>query len=109
LLRDWREHTSASSSLTEMCVHPAYQRIIGMGPRALPLIFRELENQPDHLFWALKAITGADPVPPAQRGKLKEMAQSWLTWGKQQGYQWTSKLGQLEDIEHDLEGLTGAF
>lgn len=45
----------------EMAMHPAYQRIIGLGPEVAPLLLRELERQPDHWFWALKALTGADP------------------------------------------------
>ena len=52
---------------------PSYQRIIGLGSAVVPLLLRELERQPDHWFWALKAITGADPVPAASRGKLHEM------------------------------------
>jgi hypothetical protein len=68
-----------------MC--PSYQRIIGLGPAVLPFLLRELEREPDHWFWALKAITGADPVPPSSRGKVREMARFWIEWGRQQGYQ----------------------
>src|SRR3989338_4895582 len=56
LVDTWRNETQASSSVTEMAMHPAYQQIIGMWPAAIPLILRELENKPDHWFWALKAI-----------------------------------------------------
>jgi hypothetical protein len=45
---------------------------------------RELKKEPDHWFWALKAITGVDPVEPIQRGRVKEMAGAWLRWGKEQ-------------------------
>ena len=74
--------------MTEMAMHPAYQEIIGMGELAVPLILAELERDPDHWFWALKAITGADPVPEHCRGHLEEMAQAWLRWGRMQGYEW---------------------
>jgi hypothetical protein len=67
-------------------MHPAYQQIIGIGPAAVPLLLRELERDVDHWFWALKAITGVDPVPPASRGKVREMAAAWLRWGRDQGY-----------------------
>ena len=86
LVQQWRAETEFSSSLTEMAAHPAYQRIIGMGRLALPMIFRELAAEPDHWFWALKAITGGDPVPPAHRGNIEMMADDWLTWGKSRGY-----------------------
>jgi hypothetical protein len=64
-------------------MHPAYQQIIGMGVDALPLILRELEREPDHWFWALEAITGENPVPPTDRGRLNEMARAWLRWASE--------------------------
>lgn len=67
-------------------MHPAYQRIIGMGDAAVPLILQELERSPDHWFWALNAITGADPVPESRRGVMSEMVKAWLEWGVQHGY-----------------------
>jgi len=86
LVREWEEATRFISSMTEMAIHPAYQRIIGLGPAALPLIFRELRRNPDHWFWALKAITGEDPVPPATRGNLGSMTEVWLQWGTERGF-----------------------
>ena len=64
------------SSITEMATHPAYQQIIGMCDAALPLIFAELRRNPDQWFWALKAITGADPVAATDRGNMRAMAQA---------------------------------
>ena len=88
LVETWRKEKVFNSSTTELAMHPAYQKIIGMGPDALPLIFRELERQPDHWFWALKAITGADPVKPEDRGRIAKMAAAWLNWAKEQGVRW---------------------
>ncbi len=88
LAEAWQRDVRLTSSLTEMILHPAYQRIIGMGFEALPFLLRELERKPDHWFWALTAITGADPVPPEDRGKLRKMAEAWLRWGKEQGLTW---------------------
>lgn len=67
-------------------MHPAYQRIIGFGLPAVPLILAELRRELDHWFWAFKAITGEDPVPAERRGNMKEMAEIWLEWGRQRGY-----------------------
>lgn len=86
LTEEWRAATAFTSSLTEMSAHPAYQRIIGMGRLALPMIFRELAQEPDHWFWALKAITGCDPVEPPHRGNIDLMAADWLAWGRSRGY-----------------------
>jgi hypothetical protein len=82
----WERETAHLSSATEMAIHPAYQQIIGMGPTAIPFMLAELKIRPGHWFWALKAITGDDPVPPEHRGRVKQMAQDWLGGGKRQGY-----------------------
>ena len=74
----WKRDTLRLSSTTRIIMHPAYQRIIGMGPIALPLIFRELQQRPDWCFWALTSITGVNPVPPNARGSLHEMCAAWL-------------------------------
>jgi hypothetical protein len=54
----------------------------------IPLLLRELQATPDHWFWALKELTGENPVTPASRGNVAAMAKCWLDWGKQKGYQW---------------------
>src|SRR5438309_2262985 len=61
----WRERSMFMSSDTQMAMLPEYQQIIGMGPSVLPFLFRELQREPNHWFWALAAITGEDPVPDA--------------------------------------------
>lgn len=88
LAEQWRRETGMISLVTKMSVHPAYQRIIGMGQPVVPLILRELEQEPDHWFWALQAITGINPVHSEQRGRLQQMASAWIQWGKDNGYRW---------------------
>lgn len=79
----WKAETMFVSSATEMCSHPAYQRIVGMGPVAVPLILASLRSSPEHWFVALAAITGADPVPEVERGDVDRMAETWLRWGRE--------------------------
>jgi hypothetical protein len=88
LAAQWRRETGMMSLVTKMSMHSAYQRIIGMGHAVIPLILRELEQEPDHWFWALQAITGANPVKKEQRGRMKQMAEAWIDWGKSHGYKW---------------------
>jgi hypothetical protein len=88
LVAQWERAMGMLSLVQKMVMHPAYQRIIGMGQPVVPLILRELEREPDHWFWALEAITGANPVLPEQRGRLDEMAAAWLAWGRENGYGW---------------------
>ena len=66
----------------------SYQRIIGLGPRVLPLLLREMENRPHHCVGALRALTGADPVPPQETGQLQRMASRWLDWARATGIRW---------------------
>ncbi|MBI4380228.1 MAG: hypothetical protein HY574_03430 [candidate division NC10 bacterium] len=84
LVQTWKADIGPLSSATQMAMHPAYQRIIGLGLEAVPLILRELTREPDHWFWALKAITGVDPVESSQRGRVREMTKAWLQWGEEQ-------------------------
>ncbi|MEW6668329.1 MAG: hypothetical protein AB1512_24205 [Thermodesulfobacteriota bacterium] len=86
LKREWEDDTATLSSITEIAMHPAYQQIIGMGPLAVPLILNEMQTKPGHWFWALKSITGEDPVPAEKRGKMKDMTNAWLSWGCEQRY-----------------------
>ena len=88
LAASWRAETSHLSSSTQMAAHPAYQEIIGMGREVVPLLLRELACKPDHWFNALKTITGANPVAPADRGRIDRMAEAWLRWGREQGFRW---------------------
>ena len=85
LVKQWKAQAEFLSSSDAMAALPAYQSIIGMGPTVLPLLLDELEREPDHWFWALKAISEDDPVPPRSRGDLEEMTKAWLTWGRDKG------------------------
>jgi hypothetical protein len=79
----WRAETDGAPFVVTRATHWAYQRIIGMGPDVLPLIFSELSRQPDHWFWALNAITGEDPADGTTR--FEEAAERWLSWGRSEG------------------------
>jgi hypothetical protein len=83
-VEQWKEDTEHYSSVTKMIMHPSYRRIMGMGPAALPLIFRELEQRPDHWFIALNAITGQDPAPA--KSTFDDAVRAWLAWGTRQGF-----------------------
>lgn len=54
LANQWREENRGISSTNQMCMHPAYQQIIGMGEVVIPLLLRELEKKSGRWFWALK-------------------------------------------------------
>jgi len=82
----WKHDTLFESSPWRMASHPAYQRIIGMGWRAVPLILQHLRREADFWFEALVAITGEQPVPPEHAGNMEAMREDWLRWGREHGY-----------------------
>jgi hypothetical protein len=89
LSREWRAKRGATSSITAMSTLEAYQKIIGMGESAVPLILAQLKaegDEPDQWFWALRMITGANPVLPADQGNFRAMAQAWIAWSESEEY-----------------------
>ena len=84
----WLAETAYVSSSSDLVAHPAFREIVGMGPAVVPLLLRELQNRTGPWHRALRRITGADPVPAADRGNLDKAAAAWLRWGKEHGYAW---------------------
>lgn len=86
LTAEWKQESRYLSNTAQMALLRPYQRIIGLGRAALPLILQELQREPDHWFWALEAITDENPVPAEASGDVARMTQAWIEWGKQRGY-----------------------
>jgi len=82
----WEEETFFHSNSSLKNAHPALQEIISMGEPIVPLILERMRSQGGHWFEALQQITGADPVSPADYGKIAAMQNSWLQWGEDRGY-----------------------
>lgn len=80
----WKSDTMFISSVQDRVLHPAYQRIIGLGRPVLPFLLRDMEINRTDWFWALRSITGQDPVPESSRGKRNEMIDAWLAWAEHQ-------------------------
>jgi hypothetical protein len=87
LANTWKQETAHQSNITTRAMHPAYQRIIGMGRDALPFILEEFrKGELDDWFWALYAITGENPITEEMAGDMDKMAEAWLQWGRDAGY-----------------------
>ncbi len=87
LVAEWNAQRNRLSSFPEewsMCM--AYQKIIGMGLEAVPLILEQLKRSSAHWFWALNAITDHNPVKAENEGNLAGMTSDWLAWGVENGY-----------------------
>lgn len=84
LVKQWNAETMFMSSLSEQFEHPAYQRIIAMGAKAVPFILDEMRERPNHWGYALSTITGSNPVAAEDEGKIDHVIAAWLDWGKRQ-------------------------
>ena len=84
----WHRDTAYLPSMEDAERHPAYQEIMKLGPEVVPLLLRDLADNHTHWFAALEAITGARPVPASAAGNVPKMAEAWLRWAKDNGYQW---------------------
>jgi hypothetical protein len=85
LADEWRAATRFLASPSAASEHPAYRALVSLGQAAVPLILAELAAAPEPWFAALRELTGADPVPPDDRGRPKVAAEHWLAWGRASG------------------------
>jgi hypothetical protein len=84
----WKSETALLSSTEDIVLNDAYQRILAIGPPALPFIFAELKaevDNPRYWHWALERIAGVDPTSPAG-GNTKELRAAWLAWARENGF-----------------------
>jgi hypothetical protein len=84
----WATETGHLSSYTAITRHPAFREIVSLGEAVIPLMLRDLEQRPGPWVWALAEITGADPAPLGDAGKIAKMSEAWLCWGREHGYRW---------------------
>jgi hypothetical protein len=83
LAAEWKKDTFLLSKINAKVLHLAYQKIIGMGPPAVPFILMDLrDNGPNHWFWALNVITDENPVGKEAIGNIKAMTEAWIQWGR---------------------------
>jgi hypothetical protein len=80
----WRRETRILSSVQAKIYNTHYQRIIGMGPAALPFIFSELRARGGYWYWALECITGDNPA--AESDRISHAKAAWLEYAVQRGY-----------------------
>lgn len=84
--RKWKADTQFASDPMEIYLHASYARIIGMGQPAVSLIVRSMAETPAHWFYALRAITGENPVTPEMAGNVPAMTKAWLRWASERNY-----------------------
>jgi hypothetical protein len=86
LSKEWIIETATLPLINEKFMHSSYQKIIGIGPEIVPILLKEISVNPEYWFWALEAITHESPIKIEQRGRVKDMVNSWIQWGKEKSY-----------------------
>lgn len=79
----WLDATMIESSAQRIAFDMSCQRIIGLGPRAVPLILEDLAAEHNHWFWALTVLAGEDKA--AGEVTVPGAVQKWLEWGRGRG------------------------
>jgi hypothetical protein len=83
LADQWHQATGHFSFLPQKYRHAAYQRILAMGHRTVPLILRRLKEEGGWWFEALASLTNEDPAKEALG--YDSCREAWLKWGKEKG------------------------
>src|SRR5437762_5189984 len=82
LAAQWKADTLVLSDPGKIMGHPAMRAIIAMGEDVVPIILRDLRDEPSLLVWALPKIVG---VNPPFDGNNDKMIEAWLLWGRDKG------------------------
>lgn len=82
LAEAWRDETKGVSIMRDRILNQNYQKIIGLGPKVVPILIRELVFRPDHWFHALKMITDSNPAGPEDKGDFERIRAAWIEWAK---------------------------
>ncbi len=87
LATQWKATARYRSNTHALRNQPIFQELVALGEPVVPLILTELARESNvSWFTLLAAITGEDPVPLALAGRVDDMAQAWLDWGRHRGY-----------------------
>ena len=84
LAKQWRKETRNCSVLAQRYAHPAYRKILAMGPEAIPWILNELKYRPDRWFSALSDLAEYYEIGPDH--SFESAVGAWLKWGRDNNY-----------------------
>lgn len=88
-LQEWEHDTATCSNITTIITHPSYYKIIALGEKALPFIFKSMARGGGPWFVALEAMTAQiDSLPnrPLHHGTTRQLREDWLIWGRKHGF-----------------------
>lgn len=80
LLDQWDDDVMVISSMEQIMEHPHVEALMSLGEDVVPLVIERMKS--GNLSWGyfslLHRLTGVDPVPEEERGKVQAMAQRWI-------------------------------
>lgn len=82
----WLDDVKFSSNSNVIYNNDAYKKIIGLGKKSIPWIIRDLKRTNAHWFNALSQISGENPIQSEHAGIVKKMAEDWILWAENKGY-----------------------
>ncbi|HEU4409589.1 MAG TPA: hypothetical protein VFS43_30320 [Polyangiaceae bacterium] len=86
LAHQWQAACGHLSSTTKRANHKAFRAIVAMGRPAIPLLLEQITRNPNDWDLALAEITGENPVPIEDAGRVDKIVAAWLAWGARHGY-----------------------
>lgn len=85
LLEQWTRETHFESNYSRLMAHPAYRKILGLGPQVVPLLLKNLVHGSGPWLAALEDITGENPIRVEHEHDARLMVEDWLEWGRRHG------------------------
>ncbi|MCW3000540.1 MAG: hypothetical protein JWN65_4089 [Solirubrobacterales bacterium] len=83
LFDSWTKRTMLTSSLTELIYDIDFQRIIALGPQAIPHLLSHLPQRPVPIFYAMNLLVDEPPVN--ETATADEAIAAWQQWGRDRG------------------------
>ena len=86
LAEKWEEETSGYAFRSRAVQHVEHQQIVDMGERVIPWMLDDVAAGQGDWFYALRLLTGANPIKEEERGYVPKMRAAWLKWERQHGW-----------------------
>ncbi|RYC50438.1 hypothetical protein [Flagellimonas olearia] len=77
LVEAWKENTWFESNSDRIIEDENFQEILNLGKQAIPLIIKNIDENPSHLVWALNIITGMHIKSPV-RMNVTQSCKKWV-------------------------------
>ncbi len=82
LANEWEIGTMHLSSSRQMEEHPAFQKLVDLGPKIIPLAMERFKRNLG-VYWCLVLLKLVDNPPDIRvDGDMVEMRKRWIEWEK---------------------------